>query len=80
MIKEGRVLLRVQHLKQSARRITVVSAADLVDLIDEYQRVLSAYTFERLNDLARQCSAQDIVSACKISSRCMHTYPTYVRL
>lgn len=63
MIKEGCVLLRVQHLEQGARRVTVVSAADLVNLIDKYQRVLGAYTLERLNDLARKCSARDIVSA-----------------
>lgn len=63
MIKEGRVLFRVQHLEQSARWVTVVSAADLVNLVNKYQRVLGSYTLERLNDLARKCSARDILSA-----------------
>ncbi len=53
VIKEGRILLRVQHFEQGTRRVTVVSATDLVNLVNKHQWVLGAYALERLNDLAR---------------------------
>lgn len=51
VIKELRVLLGVEHLEKSTRGVAVVSPTDLVDLVDEHERVLCVDLLERLNDL-----------------------------
>lgn len=56
MIQEGIVLFRIQHLEESAGRITVDSSTDFVDFIDQNQWVLSANALESLDDLARKSS------------------------
>jgi hypothetical protein len=52
MIEEAAVLLRVEHFKQSAGRIAIVTSADLVHLIDKYERILSANPLKSLNNFA----------------------------
>ena len=51
VIQESSVLLRVEHLKKSTGRVAVDSFPDLVDLIDEDQRILNSNAFECLDDL-----------------------------
>jgi hypothetical protein len=55
MIQESAVLLRVEHLEESTGRVAVYPLTDLVDLIDEDQRVLDTNAFECLDDFPRQC-------------------------
>ena len=57
MIQECRVLLRIQHLEQGTSGVTVVSATNLVNLINEYQRILGAHALECLDDLSWQSAA-----------------------
>lgn len=54
MIQESSVLLRVEHLKESTGRVTVDSLTNLVDFIDEDQRVLDSDALECLYDLPWQ--------------------------
>ena len=54
VIQESSVLLRVEHLEESAGRITVDSLTNLVDFVDEDQRVLDSYALECLDDLPGQ--------------------------
>jgi hypothetical protein len=50
-----RVLLRVEHLEQRARRIAVEAAlAELVDLVEHEHRVLRLRAAQRLDDVAGQ--------------------------
>ena len=44
-------MLGVEHLEKSTRGVAVVSPTDLVDLVDEHERVLCVDLLERLNDL-----------------------------
>ena len=66
MVKEGRVLFGIEHLEQSTGGVSVMSATNLVNLIDQHQGVLSANPLERLDDLARQSSMHGV-------NRCQHT-------
>ena len=54
MVKEGRVLFGIEHLEQSASGISVVSATNLVNLVDKNKRVLGTDALQRLDDLARE--------------------------
>lgn len=56
MVEERRVLLGVEHLKKCTRRVAIMTATDLVNLVNEHERVLSAYTLQGLNDLSREGS------------------------
>ena len=56
MVKERRVLLGIKHLEQRTRRIAVVSTTDLVNFINEHERVLSTDALQRLDDLSRKSS------------------------
>mmetsp|Transcript_97484 Transcript_97484/g.275763 ORF Transcript_97484/g.275763 Transcript_97484/m.275763 type:complete len:373 (+) Transcript_97484:1004-2122(+) len=51
MIKEGAILRGIQELEQCRCRITLVPTADLVDLVDEHQRVSGLRLLHALNDL-----------------------------
>jgi hypothetical protein len=55
VVQEAVVLLRVKHLKKSARRIAIVSASNLIDFVNQNERILGADSFQSLDDLARQC-------------------------
>ena len=52
MVPEGAVLLAVQHLQQCRGRIAPVIAAQLVDLIQQHQRIHGAAAADGLNDAA----------------------------
>ena len=54
MVKEGGVLFGIEHLEQSASGISVVSATNLVNLVDKNKRVLGTDALQRLDDLARE--------------------------
>jgi len=54
VIQESGILLRVEHLKESTGRVTVDSLTDLVDFINEDQRVLNSDALECLDDLPGQ--------------------------
>ena len=56
VVKERRVLLGIKHLKERTRRIAVVSTTDLVNFINEYERVLSTDALQRLDDLSGKSS------------------------
>merc|ERR1719341_2428705 len=56
VVKEGRVLLRVQHLQQGSCGVALPASPHLVNLIDQDQRVLSLCLLECLHCLARHCS------------------------
>jgi len=51
VIQESSVLFRIEHLKESTGRVTVDSLTDLVDFIDEDQRILDSDALECLDDL-----------------------------
>jgi hypothetical protein len=51
VIQESAILLGVEHLKESTGRVAVDPLADLVDFIDEDQRVLDSDAFKCLNNL-----------------------------
>ncbi|MPN14997.1 hypothetical protein SDC9_162326 [bioreactor metagenome] len=53
MILEGVVLLRVQHLEQRGRRITTEVLTELIDLVEQEQRVTITNLAHVLQDLAR---------------------------
>jgi hypothetical protein len=53
VIQEGSVLLRIQHLEQSTRWISVMPLSNLVDFIDQNQRVLGCNLLQRLNRFTR---------------------------
>ena len=57
VIQESGILFRVKHLKESTGRVAIDPFADLIDLIDEDQRILDSDTLERLNNLPGQGSA-----------------------
>lgn len=52
VIQELGVLLGVEHLEQRTRRIAIVSTSNLVNLVDEYERVLGLHLLERLDHLS----------------------------
>ena len=54
MVKESRILLWVEHLEQSTGGISVMSATNLVNLVDKNKRVLGTDALQRLDDLARE--------------------------
>jgi len=56
VVQESAVLLGIEHLKESASRVTVDSLTDLVDFIDEYQRILDSNALECLDYLSGQGS------------------------
>ena len=51
MVQEGGILFGVEHLKKSTGGVTIDPLADLVDLINEDQRVLDSDALECLNNL-----------------------------
>ena len=53
MIVEGRILLRVQHLKQGRRGIAPEIGTQLVDLVQQEQRIGGFRLFHPLDNLAR---------------------------
>ena len=53
VVGEGVVLLGVEHLQQRGRGVTPVVAVDLVDLVQQEQRVAHAHLGQVLQDLAR---------------------------
>lgn len=53
VISECLVLLGVQHLEQSSRRVTSPTSSNLVDFIDQDDGVGTFGSFEALNELAR---------------------------
>lgn len=74
MIQEGIVLFRIQHLEESAGRITVDSSTDFVDFIDQNQWVLSANALESLDDLSRKSSVGHLSNEISmIDSRAIRT-------
>ena len=56
VVGEAVVLRRVQHLEQRARRIALEGDAELVDLVEQENRVLRAGLFHALEDPAGQRS------------------------
>merc|ERR1719341_2440444 len=56
VVKEGRVLLRVQHLQQCSCGVALPASPHLVNLIDQDQRILRLGLLECLHRLARHCS------------------------
>lgn len=48
-------MLRVEHLEESTGGVTVYPLTDLVDFIDEDQRILDPNAFECLDNFPRQC-------------------------
>ena len=79
MIKECRILLGVQHLKQGTCRITIMPSADFVDFVNENKRVLSADALQGLYNFARECATTDN-SGISAMTRLHGAYPTYVLL
>lgn len=53
MIQECRILLWVKHFQEGARGVAVDPTTNLVNLIDQYQRVFGADTLQGLDDFAR---------------------------
>jgi hypothetical protein len=70
MIQEAPVLLRVQHLEQRTRRISIVSPPNLVNLIDQHQWVLRLDTLEGLDDLSWQSSIQRAIESASQIIKC----------
>ena len=62
MIQESSVLLGVKHLEQRTRGISIVSTSNLVDLVNEYQRVFRPDALQCLDDLARKSSGRCVES------------------
>ena len=56
MVQEGGILFGVEHLKKSTGGVTIDPLTDLVDLINEDQRVLDSDALECLNNLPGQSS------------------------
>jgi len=56
VVQECGILLGVEHLEESTSRVTVYSLTDLVDFINEYQRVLDSDALESLDNLSGQGS------------------------
>ncbi|MCY1535577.1 hypothetical protein D9M68_709890 [compost metagenome] len=54
MVAEGVVLLGVEHLEQRARRVAAEVGAQLVDFVEQEQRVARADLAQALQHLARQ--------------------------
>ena len=54
MVTKGVVLLGVQHFQQSARGVTAEVSAQLVNFVEQEQRVLGADLVQVLQHLARQ--------------------------
>ncbi len=52
MVREGVVLLRVEHVQQRRRRVTAKVHADLVDLIEHKDRIHTCGALHRLEDAA----------------------------
>ena len=51
---EGVVLLGVQNFEQRRRRVAAKIVSELVDLVEQYERVDDAGLLHHLNDLSRQ--------------------------
>jgi len=56
MVEERSVLLGIEHLQKCARRISIHPSSNFINLIKHNKRVLSPYTLEGLDYLARECS------------------------
>lgn len=56
MIQEVDVLFWIEQLQQSGRRVSLVTAPQFVDLIDEDKRVFRLRLFQTLNDFPRHGS------------------------
>jgi len=61
VIQEGSVLLRVEHLEQSARRVPVVSSANLVDFINQNERILGSDFLQGLDRFTRHSTAWFVI-------------------
>ena len=62
MIQETGVLFGVEHLEESTGRVTVDSLTNLVDFVDEDQRVLDPDALECLDDFPGQSPAKTWIS------------------
>ena len=76
MVKESRILLWVEHLEKCTRRIAVVSATDLVNLVDEDKGVLSTDALQSLDDLSGERSKRGSNQSCSYEVNHAITYPT----
>ena len=54
VVDEGVVLRRVEHLEQRRRRVALEAVAELVDLVQQEDRVLGARLLHPLDDAARE--------------------------
>ena len=76
MVEERCVLLRVEHLKKCACRIAIVTATNLVDLVDEDKGILSTDALQSLDDLSRERSKRGSNQSCSYKVNHAITYPT----
>src|SRR5215467_5567658 len=54
MVVEGRVLLRIEHFQEGRRGIAAEVRTELVDLVEQEERVRRLHLLHALDDLARQ--------------------------
>ena len=73
VIGEGAVLLRIEDLEESARRITVEGARELVDLVEHHDRVRHTGLRDAIHDPARHRPDVGTTMAADI---CFITYTT----
>lgn len=57
VIQERPVLLRIKHLQEGARRVSVVATADLVDFVNQNERVLGSDLLQSLDGFTRHSTA-----------------------
>ena len=56
MIREGIILLRIQHFQQRAARITAVIVGKLINLIQHHNRIRNSASLDAFHDAARHRS------------------------
>ena len=56
MVAEGGILLGIEHLQQRRGRVALIVAAELVNLVEQQQRVFGACVRDRRHDAARHCA------------------------
>jgi hypothetical protein len=76
VVQEGVILLRVEHLEERAGRVAIYPLANLVDFINEDQRILDTNAFECLDNLPRQGSAGTQMLIQYGSQNGLATHPT----
>ena len=64
VVQESCILFGIEHFQQSTGGVAIVATSNLVDFINQDERILSTNTLESLDDLARECAA---VSGIEIS-------------